>query len=46
MREGAHIKHCVSPGVDTQIDSQNPNDVQHKASFHLEEQTHSDQFTV
>jgi len=38
VREGAHVKHGVSPGVDAQINAQDPDDVQHEASFDLKEQ--------
>ncbi len=43
--EGAHVKHGVAPGVDSQINAQNPNEVQHEAGFHLRNR-HCDQYTV
>lgn len=35
-REGAHIKHGVSPGVNAQINGQYPDHVQYGTGFHLE----------
>lgn len=42
--EGAHVEHGVPPGVDAQINGQDPDDVQHEAGSHLEE--HITHFTI
>lgn len=38
LREGAHVEHGVTPGVDAQINAENSSDVQHEARFYLKEQ--------
>ena len=41
LRESAHVKQSISPGVDAKINAKDPDEVQDKASFHLKEKTKS-----